>query len=458
MNKAIKIHCIGIGGIGVSALAQYYLSKGHQVSGSDLVASEITDLLKEKGIEIIISNSAENIKEGIDMVVFSPAVPKDNPEYKRALELGIKLKSYPEALGQLTKEYYTIAVAGAHGKSTTTAMIGLMLEKAGFDPTVIVGTLLKEFGNSNFREGKGKYLVIEACEYDGSFLEYQPKIEVITNVDKEHLDYFGDFETVLDTFKKFILKLPEDGYLISNGDDKNLVGISKPARREGGGNFKTEFYSLKDSESAELKKVLQIPGDHNVSNALSVLKVAKILGIESNVATKALSEYKGSWRRFEIFEKILNKPNSLNPIRYTLISDYGHHPNEISATLNAAREKYANNPPSNEASARLRKLWLIFQPHQYKRTHYLFDDFVEVFKKASVDEIIITDIYDVAGREEKEITSHTNSKMLTEKINKPNVRHMSKEDAERYVKGNISQGDVLIIMGAGDIYKLVDSF
>jgi len=440
MKNRIKIHCIGIGGIGVSALAQYYLAKGHEVSGSDLVASEITDLLKGKGIEVMIGNAAENIKEGIDVVVYSPAVPKDNAEYKRALDLGITLKSYPEALGELTKEYYTIAVAGAHGKSTTTAMIGLMLEKAGFDPTVIVGTLLKEFGDSNFKEGKSKYLVIEACEYDGSFLEYDPKIEVITNVDKEHLDYFVDFETVVKTFKDFIAKLPEDGYLVANGDDNNLVGISS-------GDFTTEFYSLKDSESTELKKVMQIPGDHNVSNALAALRVAKILKIESEVAIESLSEYKGSWRRFEIFEKILNKPNSLNPIRCTLISDYGHHPNEISATLNAAREKYLN-----------KTIWLIFQPHQYQRTHYLFDDFVEVFKNVPIDQIIITDIYDVAGREEKEITSHINSRMLAEKVDKTNFVYMEKENAVKFVKENIAQGDVLIIMGAGDIYKLVDEF
>lgn len=434
MKNNMRIHCIGIGGIGVSALAQYYLAKGDKVSGSDLVASEITDLLKERGIEVIIGNSPENIKEEIDMVVFSPAVPKDNAEYKRAVDLGITLKSYPEALGDLTKEYDTIAVAGAHGKSTTTAMIGLLLEKAGLDPTVIVGTLLKEFNGSNFREGRGKYLVIEACEYDGSFLEYQPKIEVVTNIDKEHLDYFRDFETVIETFKKFILKLPEDGYLVANGDDNNLEQISH-------GNFKTEFYSLKDREFSELKKVMQIPGDHNVSNALAALHVARILGIESNVAIKALSEYKGSWRRFEV------KEGNTNGKEIIVVSDYGHHPNEISATLNAAREKYPDQ-----------KIWLIFQPHQYQRTHYLFDDFIDVLKKAPVDEIIITDIYDVAGREEKEITSHTNSKMLAEKIAKPNVMYRTKEDAVKFIKENIVEGDVLMIMGAGDVYKLVNEF
>jgi len=208
----MKIHFIGIGGIGVSALAQYYLEKGNKVSGSDLVASEITDFLKAKGIKIVVGNNEKNIKNDFDLVIYSPAVQPDNPEYNKAKHLGIKLQSYPEALGNLTKEYFTIAIAGAHGKSTTTAMVGLLLIKAGLDPTVIVGTKLKEFGNSamnktegsNFRMGKSKYLVIEACEYDSSFSEYFPQITVVTNIDREHLDYFKSFKNVIKEFKKFI--------------------------------------------------------------------------------------------------------------------------------------------------------------------------------------------------------------------------------------------------------------
>ncbi|MCX6722990.1 MAG: Mur ligase domain-containing protein, partial [Candidatus Staskawiczbacteria bacterium] len=207
----MKIHLIGIGGIGVSALAQYYLSKGHQVSGSDLVASEITDFLKGKEIKIIIGNSVENIKEDIDLVVYSPAVKKNNPELIQAKKYKIKTQSYPEALGELTKEYHTIAIAGSHGKSTTTAMTALVLIKAGLNPTVIVGTKLKEFGGSNFRAGKSKFLVIEACEYDSSFLYYSPKIIIVTNIDKEHLDYFKTFANVKKAFKNFIAKLPRPG-------------------------------------------------------------------------------------------------------------------------------------------------------------------------------------------------------------------------------------------------------
>jgi len=406
----MKIHLIGIGGIGVSALAQYYLSKGHTVSGSDLVASEITEFLKGKGISVVIGNLAENISSDMDLVVHSPAVKADNQEYKKAKELGIKTQSYPEALGELTKEYYTIAVAGAHGKSTTTAMIALALTKAGLDPTVIVGTKLKEFGGSNFRAGKSKFLVIEACEYDSSFMHYLPKIIVVTNIDKEHLDYFKTFANVKKAFKNFIAKLPEDGFLVNK-------------------------YPAKDIK--KVKAVLKVPGLHNVYNAILALQVGKILAIPENIILKSLSEFKGTWRRFEIV-----KEGSI-----TVISDYAHHPNEIMATLKAAREKYKNN-----------KIWCVFQPHQHQRTYYLFNDFVKVFRSAKIDNIIITDIYDVAGRETKEINKEVSSEKLVKKINKKNVEYIPLCDIEARVRGGVKKGGVLIIMGAGDIYKLADKF
>ena len=420
----MKIHFIGIGGIGVSALAQYYLAKGHEISGSDLVASEITEYLEKKGVKIIIGNSAENISQDLDLVVYSPAVKKDNPELIEALKiknyknLKIKIKSYPEALGDLTKEYYTIAVAGAHGKSTTTAMIGLVLAKAGLDPTVIVGTKVKEFGGSNFRMGKSKYLVIEACEYDSSFLHYLPKIIVVTNIDKEHLDYFKTFANVKKAFKNFIAKLPPSGFLVFN---------KRP--------------SMRQKRAAKIKKILKVPGMHNVFNALDALEVARILKIKDEITFQALSEFTGTWRRFE--EKELKIENC----KLKIISDYAHHPNEIIATLKAAREKYPK-----------KKIWCIFQPHQYQRTHYLFNDFVKVFRNAKIDKTIITDIYDVAGRETKKISADVSSKKLVKKIAKKNVIYLPMASLEKFIKENIKSGEVLIIMGAGDIYKLAEKF
>jgi len=408
----MKIHLIGIGGIGVSALAQYYLSKGHEVSGSDLVASEITDFLKEKGTRVFTGNFAKNIEKDLDLVVYSPAVKPNNPELKKAKQLGIKIQSYPEALGDLTKEFYTIAVSGAHGKSTTTAMLGLVLAAAGLDPTVIVGTKVKEFGGSNFREGKSKILVVEACEYDSSFLHYSPKIIVVTNIDKEHLDYFKTFANVKKAFEKFIAKLPKDGHLVKD-------------------------ITLDNPDAKKIKSILKVPGKHNVSNALAVLQVARILMVPDAITFKALSEFTGTWRRFEIVKQS----------KITVISDYGHHPNEIKATLQAAREKFKK-----------KTIWCVFQPHQHQRTHYLFNDFVKVFREAPINKIIITDIYDVAGRETKTISRGVSSKKLVEKINKESVVYCATKDVEKYVKENMSSADVLIIMGAGDIYHLTEKF
>ncbi|MCX6724431.1 MAG: UDP-N-acetylmuramate--L-alanine ligase [Candidatus Staskawiczbacteria bacterium] len=446
----MKIHLIGVGGIGVSALAQYYLSKGHEVSGSDLVASEITDFLKEKGVKIFIGNSAENVKENLDLVVYSPAVKKDNPELKFYKEKGVECLSYPEALGDLTKEYYTIAIAGAHGKSTTTAMLALVLAKAGLDPTVIVGTKVKEFGNSNFREGKGKFLVIEACEYDSSFLHYSPKIIVVTNVDKEHLDYFKTFSNVKKAFRDFIMRLSDDGFLVFNGDDKNLSVIARSFGRRSNldsrfrGNDKNQRllrFARNDGEAKKLRKILKVPGEHNISNALAVLQVARILGIPDELSFSALSEFEGTWRRFEV------KEGKAGDKKITVVSDYGHHPSEISATLKAAREKYPD-----------KTIWCVFQPHQHQRTYYLFNDFVKTFRKAQTDKIIIIDIYDVAGRETKKINSEVSSEKLVKKISKENILYFSLSATESYVKKNIKSDDVLIIMGAGDIYKLADKF
>jgi UDP-N-acetylmuramate--alanine ligase len=439
----MKVYFIGIGGIGVSALAQYYFAKGHEVSGSDLVASEITDFLKNQGIKINIGQKSENIKQDIDLAVYSPAVKIDNPEYKKVKKLGIKIQSYPEALGELTKNHFTIAVSGSHGKSTTTAMIALVLIKAGLDPTVIVGTKVKEFSGqgglasdegNNFRDGKSKVLVIEACEYDSSFLYYLPKIAVVTNVDKEHLDYFKTFANVKKAFLKFIMRLPADGFLVFNIDNEFIPRFEQPK-------FKTAGYSLEQPEAKKIKKSLKVPGSHNVSNALAALQVARILEIPDEIIFGALSEFKGTWRRFE------TKNVSVNGKKIIIISDYAHHPNEILATIKAAREKYPK-----------KFITCVFQPHQYQRTHYLFNDFVKVFQLAIIDEFIITDIYDVAGRETKTIKKSVSAKKLVKKINKDSVKYFSLCDIEEYIKKSIKNIDVLIIMGAGDIYKLSDKF
>lgn len=429
----MKIHFIGIGGIGTSALAQYYLSEGHQVSGSDLATSEITEFLKAKGVEIVIGQKAENISADFDLVVYSPAVPGTNEELKESRAQKIKTITYPEALGQLTEDHFTIAVAGSHGKSTTTAMVALILEKAGLDPTVIIGTKLKEFGNSNFRKGGGEYLVIEACEYDGSFSNYEPNITIITNVDKEHLDYFKTYENVIKQFGEFARQLPADGTLILCDDDDGNKKLDLAAVP-----FEIITYSINQPEADQVKKLLQVPGNHNLSNALAAMEAARCVGAEDEVIFSALSKFAGTWRRFEVREVSISRK------AVTLVSDYGHHPNEVAATLQAAREKYAD-----------KKITVIFQPHQYQRTFYLYEDFVKVIKGAPVDELVITDIYDVAGRETAENHDKVSSQKLAESVNMPSVRYVPKAELDKELE-KLSEGDVLVVMGAGDIYKFAE--
>ena len=444
-------------------MAKYYLTKGWRVSGSDLVSSEITEDLKEKGAKLLIGKHRPHCLNSkfkqVDLVIFSPAIQQDNPELKEARKLGIKCQSYPEALGELTKEYFTIAVTGTHGKSTTASMLGLLLTKAGLDPTVIVGTKLKEFGDStrstnsgltlnyiegsNCRVGKSKYLVIEADEHFASFLNYWPKIIVLTNIERDHLDYYKNLKNILKTFKKYIGHLPKNGWLVANRDDKNVQQLTKSKKQE------TVYYSLKQPEAKKLKKILKVPGEHNIYNALAALTTARILKIPDRISFKALSEYKGAWRRFEVTE--IKYPKSI-----TLISDYAHHPTEIKATLEAVQEKYLYPPKFCEAKLRRarQKIWCIYQPHQYQRTYYLFNDFVKVLSRAPVDKLIITDVYDVAGREEKKIKEKVNSKKMVKAINKKNVIYLRKEEILDYLKQNLKGGEVVIIMGAGDIYNL----
>jgi len=427
----MKIHFIGIGGIGISALARYFLYHKHKVSGSDVSSSEITDDLKKLGAKIFIGKHKPlNLSQNVDLVIYSPAVLENNPELKKAKDLNIKCKSYPEALGELTKKHFTIAVCGSHGKSTTAAMIGLMLTKAKLDPTVIVGTKVKDFGDSNCRVGNSKYLVIEADEYKESFLNYSPQIIVLLNIEYDHPDYFKNLNEYINTFKKFVSHLPPDGILIANRDDKNTYSTFKNRK-------KVLWYSLKEPKNKELKKILNIPGEFNVSNALAALKVAKILKIPKKISLKALSEYKGSWRRFD------ERRVKIGNLMLTIIHDYAHHPTQVKVTLEAAKEKYKN-----------RVIWCIYQPHQYQRTYYLFDDFVRTFKENNIEKVIITDIYTVAGRESKEIMKKVNSIKLVKAIKKENVIYLPKNDIISYLKTNLTGSELIIIMGAGDIYDI----
>ncbi len=352
----------------------------------------------------------------------------------------IEIQSYPQALGELTRQYFTIAVCGAHGKGTTTALISLAMIRAGLDPTVIIGTNLKEFGGGNCRIGKSKYLVIEADEYGKAFLHYWPQMIVITNIDKEHLDCYQDLEEIIKTFQEFVGLLPKDGILIVNKDNENIQKLSNDVFLTAVKN--TSFYSLKDKEAEKIRQILKIPGKHNVSNALGALAATRKLGIADEISLSAFAEYQGAWRRFEIFEKTFGGKD------ITVISDYAHHPNEIKATLAGTKQKFPKS-----------KIWAVFQPHQYQRTHYLFEEFLNAFNGA--DEIVLTKIYSVAGREKKEIMEKVSSQKLAEALKKKGAKVFLVEDFEqipKFLKGKLDSGDVVLIMGAGSIYKIVDKF
>ncbi len=433
----MNIHFIGIGGIGTSALAQYYIIKGHKVSGSDIKKSEITDLIEKKGGKILIGEQkAKNISKDLDLVIFSPAINKENPELKESKKQKIETKTYPEALGDLTKKYFTIAVSGTHGKSTTTAMAAKILIKAGLNPTVIIGTKLKEFDNSNCRVGNSEYLLIEADEYKGSFLNYNPDIIILTNIEEDHLDYYKDLDDIIKTYKKYIKKLSKNGVIITNKEDANIRKILNSF------NIRKEWFSLKDETTSSLKKNLKVPGIHNLYNALAAKKLGKVLKINQKIILEALSEYKGSWRRFE------ENKIKINGKEIILINDYAHHPTEIEATLIAARGKFEN-----------RKIWCIYQPHQYQRTLALYNDFIKKFTKIIdnnyVDQLLLTDIYGVKGREKKEKIS---SKKIVQDLERKNIQYIKKEDITSFLKKNTKEEDIVIMMGAGDIYDLSKKF
>jgi len=431
-----RIHFIGIGGIGVSSLARFFLSHGEQVSGSDLAESDLLEELKKEGVEIYNGHYERNIHPDVGRVIYSAAVKTDNPELKTAREYGIRTQSYAQALGEITKEYYTIAVSGSHGKSTTTAMLALILEKAKLDPTVIIGTKLREWKGKNFRKGKSKYLVIEADEWNRSFHEYHPQIAVITNIDNEHLDTYNDFKGVVSGFEKYIDRIPENGYLIANAKDKALFKIAKALQQKK--NMRVVLYNEKKFQEHNL----QVPGIHNQVNAEAAWQVAKLLGVQRSTAEAVFNKFTGTWRRMERL-KVLKKTGFSSIIMY---SDYAHHPTEIQATLAALRSEYPKAC-----------LICVFEPHQQDRLTRLFNDFVRSFKAA--DKAVILPFYKVAGRE---AGNGKDSFDLAQamKHSKPNTFFAPDFDAAiKLIKNeNTRAQKVVVFMGAGDIDTKIRKF
>ncbi|HBB02955.1 MAG: UDP-N-acetylmuramate-L-alanine ligase, UDP-N-acetylmuramate-alanine ligase [Candidatus Peregrinibacteria bacterium GW2011_GWF2_38_29] len=418
-------HFIGIGGIGMSALAMMAKSRNLNISGSDEVASEITNTLKKRGIKISIGHSSKNVPKKCDLVIYSLAAPESNPERVEAKRRKIKQSSYPQALGEFTKSNQNICVTGTHGKSTTSGMLSKILIDCKIDPLVIIGTKTRYLKYGNFHNGKSKFSVLEACEYRRAFLNLKQYIGIITNVDSDHLDYYKNSDNYLKAFKEFAAKTPKNGFLIINKDDKRSVLAAKSCK----GNV------IYVSEKNAPKLNLTLPGEHNRMNALLAITAARILGCPIQKAVKSVNEYEGSWRRFEYKGKLGTS---------MVFDDYAHHPNEIKATLAGAREKFPN-----------KYILCVFQPHQYARTKSFINEFPKAFLNA--DEVIVPNIYDVIGREEKVKPITPDQFVAKLKTAHKNVKNSNGfENTVTLIKKNIKKYQVIIVMGAGDVYKITE--
>ncbi|MFH1201349.1 MAG: UDP-N-acetylmuramate--L-alanine ligase [Candidatus Omnitrophota bacterium] len=444
MNK--HIHFIGIGGIGMSGIAQLYLEKGVVVSGSDLKMSPITEKLISQGAKIYIGHSPANIN-GADTVIYSSAIKDDNPEFIEVAKRNITVLKRAEALAGLMQEKVAITISGAHGKTTTTSMISSLLEEAGLAPTVASGGIVRNF-KTNAWSGSGKYFVAEADESDGSFLYYQPTYSVITNIDREHLDYYHEFDYIKEAFRDFMLKTKDNGIIFYNGDDHNLKDIKRQIDKRGLSfglskyndvyprgvklkGFSSEFNCIHKGKNLG-QFCLNIPGLHNISNSLVVIALGLELGLAPDTIRKSLGSYRGTQRRLEV--KL-----DFNDIK--VIDDYAHHPTEIKATLEAVRSLKHN------------RLLVIFQPHRYSRLKFLFDEFVKVLTNS--EHLILSDLYPASEPPIPGITSE-NLAFKIRDCGHPDVRFVPKSNLCDCILRQVGAGDIVLFMGAGDIGHTAD--
>ncbi len=445
MENASHIHLVGIGGIGLSAIARVLLGRGYRVSGSDQAPTAITEALAREGATIYSGQRAENVSADTALVVFTSAASADNPEVAAAQARGIRVVKRREFLGELTAGYKTIAVAGSHGKTTTTALIALLLIDAGFDPTVIVGGIVPEFG-ANARAGKGKYFVIEADEYDYAFLGLSPHIAVITNVDYDHPDIFRTRGEYQNAFLEFAKQVIPDGTVIVCGDDADANAVSEfitaRAVRYGLGAANdwravgiqpnaqggSDFDAMKGNRSL-VKIRTRIPGQHNVLNALAALATAEQVGVPIDSTRATLEKFRGASRRFELRGETDG---------VAIVDDYAHHPAEIRATLAAARERFDG-----------RELWAIFQPHTFSRTRALLDEFVGAFDDA--DHVIVTEIY--ASRERDDLG--VSGRDIVERMRYRDARFIpTLDEAIEFLGREVKPGAVVLTLGAGDVNRV----
>ncbi|UCF44157.1 MAG: UDP-N-acetylmuramate--L-alanine ligase [Planctomycetota bacterium] len=452
--EGMRFHFIGAGGIGMSGLAKILIKNKAVVRGSDQMGGGVVEKLCELGVDIKIGHREENVGGDAEAVVISAAIEEDNCELKAARKRGCKIYKYAEMLGILCNRYEGIAVAGTHGKSTTSGWLTYCLKQAGHDPSFVIGGDIPQLGSSS-GVGDGKYFVAEACEYDRSFLNLRPRIACVLNVEQDHLDYYKDEDEIVEAFGEFARGVKADGVVIANGQDANVakvierLGEGKRRRMFGldescdvrAGNVVARdglysfdvYYGDKQLGSAGLS----LPGRHNVMNALAVVAMWVSLGLEGEQVVELLGDFTGADRRLMLKGEVGG---------ITVLDDYAHHPTEIRASLEAMRERY-----------RPGRIWCIFQPHQYSRTRFLLDDFAKSFQFADVT--IVPEIYFV--RDSEAAKKEVNSEILVERIRERSSEAVFIDGFGAicdYLKENVREGDLVVTMGAGDIRKVADEY
>ncbi|MFC4776456.1 UDP-N-acetylmuramate--L-alanine ligase [Paenibacillus sp. GCM10023252] len=451
MNTAEHVHFIGIGGYGMSAIARVMLEMGYKVTGSDVARQELTEKLAAKGASIYIGHEPGNIK-GADLVVYSTALARDNVERKAAEDLNIPVLHRAQMLARLMNARKGVAVAGAHGKTTTSSMIALVMETCKADPTYIIGGEIVNVG-TNAKAGKGDYVVAEADESDGSFLQYHPTLAVVTNIEPDHLEnYEGDFGKLKAAYVQFLQQVKPGGKAIVCSDDETvaelLPQLHDPSQIitygfEAGADYRAEGMLLGDRKASFqmtykgnlLGRVeLSVPGKHNVYNAMATIITCLEAGLSFDAVAQAIQQFRGAKRRFQVLGEV-------NDI--LVIDDYAHHPTEIEATISAAKSTG-------------KRIVAVFQPQRYTRTFFLLEQFSRAFAEA--DEVIITDIYSPAGEQQIEgVHSKKLVEMIRQNSNANTEYFPTKEEVLTYLTGRVAPGDLVVTMGAGDIWKTADA-
>ncbi|MHC4619642.1 MAG: UDP-N-acetylmuramate--L-alanine ligase [Planctomycetota bacterium] len=450
----MKFHFIGAGGIGMSGLAKILLKNHAAVTGSDLTETPVTKMLRTIGADIRIGHDAANLHSQTDAVVISAAIKDDNPELLLARRRDCRIYKYARMLGELMDWYEGIAVSGTHGKSTAAGWLVYCLKQAGLDPNFIIGADITQLGGSS-GVGNGRLFVAEACEYDRSFLNLRPKIAAILNIEQDHLDYYKDEHEIVDAFRDFALNVKPDGVLVANGQDSNVEKVIERlpphVRCETFGldeacsfsarnlRLKHGLYAFDVYHDAELlgSTSIALPGRHNVLNALAVVAIAVTAGLDHRPVLRAIPDFVGVDRRLTFkgrFKRIM------------VLDDYAHHPTEIKASLEAMRQRY-----------RPKRIWCVFQPHQYSRTRFLLDDFADSFRLADVT--VVPEIYFV--RDSRQAKKEVNARILVQRLQNNGAKALFIDGFGPicdYLQENVTPGDLVVTMGAGDIWKVADEY